>query len=98
MRTVKLRLPASLRELAGGAASVDLDVPMPATVADVLDHLASLHPELERRVRDEQGVVRTHVNVFVGPLNIRDLDGQATPVAGGADVTVLPAISGGGCP
>jgi sulfur-carrier protein len=39
--------------------------------------------------------VRTHVNVFVGEDNVRDIDGLATPVPAGVDVTVLPAVSGG---
>jgi molybdopterin converting factor small subunit len=63
----------------------------------VLDLLAAAHPDVERRVRDEQGRLRAHVNVFVGAENIRDLDHLATEVAPGAEVTILPAVSGGEC-
>ena len=45
------------------------------TVRRTLDALARSHPALERRVRDELGAVRVHVNLFVGADNVRDLDG-----------------------
>lgn len=95
--TVSVRVPASLRSLVGGEAVLAVDVgPAEATVGDVLKRLASEHVALHRRLCDERGNVRTHVNVFVGEDNVRDLDGLATPVPAGADVTVLPAVSGGG--
>jgi molybdopterin converting factor small subunit len=67
----------------------------PVTVGSVLDSLAATHPALERRVRDEAGHTRVHVNLFVDSDNIRDLDGVETVVADGADVSIIPAISGG---
>jgi molybdopterin converting factor small subunit len=65
------------------------------TVGAVLDTLAVEHPPLERRVRDELGRVRVHVNLFVGADNIRDLDGLTTAVSPGTELSIIPAISGG---
>ena len=70
-------------------------MPEPATVAAVLDAVAAAHPAVGRRVRDEAGALRPHVNVFVGPDNFRDLDGVATVVPAGTEVAVLAAVSGG---
>jgi molybdopterin converting factor small subunit len=36
-----------------------------------------------------------HVNLFVGDDNIRDLDGLATVIPAGADLSIIPAVSGG---
>ena len=93
--TVSVRLPAPLRPVAGGRAVLELEVDGSADVAGLLDRLAESHPALERRLRDEQGLLRPHVNVFVGPDNIRDLAQLGTTVPDGAEVTVLPAVSGG---
>jgi molybdopterin synthase sulfur carrier subunit len=93
---VRVRLPTQLRNLAAGASSVVVVVEAtPVTVSSVLDSLAVTHPALERRVRDETGRTRVHVNLFVDADNIRDLDGIDTTVAGGSDVSIIPAISGG---
>ncbi len=93
---VRVRIPTQLRNLAAGASSVDIVVDStPVTVSSVLDSLATTHPALERRVRDETGRTRIHVNLFVDANNIRDLDGVDTTIADGSDVSIIPAISGG---
>ena len=69
------RSPSSVAPTAASADAV--------TVAAVLDALAVVHPALERRVRDELGRTRVHVNLFVGTDNVRDLDGLATPIPPG---------------
>ena len=90
-----VRLASGLRAHAGGAGRAELDVDPPVTVSAVLDALASAHPAVGRRVRDESGALRRHVNVFVDADNIRDLDDLDTLVPDGAEVAVLAAVSGG---
>ena len=92
---ITLRLPGVLREFAGGRSAVAVEVAEPATVADVLDRLATDLPAIERRIRDERGVLRRHVNVFLGDTNIRDVAELDTKVDPGAELTVIPAVSGG---
>ena len=95
---IRVRVPASLRSYAGGKPGVDIDrasLGDTPTVGALLDHLAGTHPDLERRVRDEQRRLRRHVNVFLGDDNIRDLAEQDTFLPVGADVAIIPAVSGG---
>ncbi|MBA3289190.1 MAG: MoaD/ThiS family protein [Acidimicrobiia bacterium] len=96
---VRIRVPTQLRELVAGAAVVEVAVggggDGRATVATVLDRLAAQHPALERRIRDEQGRTRAHVNLFVGSDNVRDRDGPATPIVAGEELSIIPAVSGG---
>jgi sulfur-carrier protein len=94
MRVV-VRLASVLRSHAAGARCVELDLAEPVTVRAVLDELDARLPAIGRRVRDESGALRTHVNVFVGPDNARDRGGVDCPVPRGAEVAVLPAVSGG---
>jgi molybdopterin synthase sulfur carrier subunit len=65
------------------------------TVGAVIDGVAAAHPAIGRRVRDEAGALRRHVNVFIGQDNARDLDGIATVVPPDTEVALLPAVSGG---
>lgn len=93
--SVRVRLAAALQAHAGGAETIDVDLPPPVTVGAVLDAVAETHPAVGRRVRDEAGDLRRHVNVFVGADNARDLDGADTVVPDGSEISVLPAVSGG---
>ena len=92
---VTVRIPGSLRELTGGLRSLPVQVPDAATVGDVLDRLAAHYPELGRRIRDEQGDIRRHVNVFIGDTNVRDTHHCATRAAADSEIIILPSISGG---
>lgn len=93
---VAVRLPGALRELVGGQRQLEVDLDdAHATVGALLDVLAERWPAVERRIRDETGAQRQHVNVFVGEVNIRDGAGQGEPLADGAEVSVIPAVSGG---
>jgi molybdopterin converting factor small subunit len=88
-------LASALRAHAGGAPRLELDLPAPVTVRAVLDAIADAHPAVGRRVRDEEGQLRRHVNVFVGAESLRNLGDVDTIVPEGAEVAVLPAVSGG---
>lgn len=89
-----IHIPAALREFAGGRSTVAIEHG-PAMLNDVLAQLWQAYPGLRDRVITEQGQVRQHINIFVGDENIRYLGGLATRVAADADISIIPAVSGG---
>jgi MoaD family protein len=89
---VLVKIPTQLRAAAGGEAETTLDG---ATVKEVLDGLYERHGELRERISDEDGTLRRFVNVYLAGEDIRFLDGLQTPVADGAELTILPAVAGG---
>jgi MoaD family protein len=89
---VLVKIPTQLRAVAGGEAETILDG---ATVKEVLDGLYARHGELRERISDEDGTLRRFVNVYLAGEDIRFLDGLQTPVADGAELTILPAVAGG---
>ena len=91
---VHFLIPAFLRPYAGGRNRVDLP-DEPATVIDALRALRVHHPGVWDRVLTEEGAVRQHVNVFVGDESIRYTGGLATPVPADAEISIVPAVSGG---
>jgi molybdopterin synthase sulfur carrier subunit len=86
---VIVHLPRSLVTLFPGAER--RMVARGATVAEVIDDLDGQLPGLRNRVVDAGPVLRTHLNVFVAGQRARLED----PVPAGADVHVIPAVSGG---
>ena len=91
--TVVVKIPTQLRAAAGGEAETQIDGA--ATVREVLDGLFDRHAELRVRIADDDGALRRFVNVYLAGEDIRFLDGLATPVADGAELTILPAVAGG---
>ena len=83
-------IPGALRELAGNRAEVRVDG-TPGSIAAALSLLWSECPAVRDRVMTERGEVRPHINIFV--------DGEravlGTPLAAGAEVFIMTAISGG---
>jgi sulfur-carrier protein len=90
--TATLVLPASLRDCAGGSRELAVEG---ATLRDVLDALEERLPVLARRIRDERGSLRPHVQVYVDGTSVRGALDLDTPVVDGAEVFVAPAVSGG---
>jgi molybdopterin converting factor small subunit len=87
-------LPGALRSLAGDRPALEV-TGEPKTVREVFADVRASHPAVWDRVFTEQGELRPHVNVFVGRDDIRWSGGMDTPVSAGAEVTILPAVSGG---
>ena len=92
--TISVLLPAALASYAGGRREITVEGGT-TTIAGLLDRLAVQEPALERRLRDELGRVRRHVNLYVDNVDVRTLEDDQTPVPEGAAVHVLGAISGG---
>jgi len=86
-----VRIPTVLRPQTGGQARVEADG---ATVGEVLRSLVAGNPALEERLL-EDGRIRGYVNVFVDDEDIRYLDGEATVVPAGAEISIMPAVAGG---
>jgi sulfur-carrier protein len=89
---VTVKIPTQLRVVTGGASEASVEG---TTVAEVLDGLFAQFGELRERISDEQGTLRRFVNIYLAGEDIRFLDGVATSVPDGAELTILPAVAGG---
>lgn len=87
-------IPGPLREFAGNRTDIRLDAAS-GTVREALERLWAECPAARDRVMTERGDLRPHVNIFVDGENIRFAGGLDAPVRDGAEVMLLPAISGG---
>ncbi|TCM41012.1 ubiquitin-like small modifier protein 1 [Kribbella sp. VKM Ac-2568] len=93
---VVVKLPTVLRPFAGGVERVEVtSAEAETTVGAVFAALEQEHPALRRRLTDEQGALRRHVNVFLGNDNVRDLDGLGTTLTDGDELLILPSVAGG---
>ena len=91
---VTFQIPGPLRQFTGGRGEVKIAT-SGATLLEVLTDLWTAYPGLRDRVMTEQGRIREHVSVFVGSEHSRDTGGLATPIPAGAEISIVPSVSGG---
>ena len=92
---VLFTIPGPLREFTGNQSGVRVEVEAGASLLQVLQALFVEYPGLRDRVLTEAGQTRQHVNIFVANENVRYTGGLATAIPAGAEVSIVPAISGG---
>ena len=68
---------------------------MTGSLSEALSLLWSEVPAVRDRVLTERGEVRPHINIFVDGESIRDAGGLGTRMRDGAEIFILPALSGG---
>jgi sulfur-carrier protein len=92
---VLFNIPGPLRGFTENRSAVQLGMNDGADVLRALHRLFLAYPGLRDRILTESGEIRQHVNIFVGNENVRYSGGLTTPLPEGAEVSIVPAISGG---
>jgi len=90
MATVKI--PPVLRASVGGEKEVAAEG---GSVGEVLQALASAHPQTQSQLFSAEGELNRYVNVYLNDEDVRVLDGLETTVGEGDTLVILPAMAGG---
>jgi len=88
----KVLIPTPLRQFAGKQDSVVLPG---ARVGDVLSALTTQFPDLKKQIYNDEGKLRSFVNVYVNDEDIRYLSKDSTPVQDADTISIVPSIAGG---
>jgi len=89
---VTVSIPTPLRPFTGGDDSIVL---AGDTVGQVLEDLIARHAGLKRHLMQEDGRLRSFVNLYLNETDIRHLASTQTPVRSGDVLTIVPSIAGG---
>ena len=90
--SVTVRLPGALRDATGGATKLTVSG---ATLREVIADIDRKHPGFAARVLDDDGAIRSYVNVYIGDEDARARGGSGAAVPDGSEVMVIPAMAGG---
>jgi molybdopterin converting factor small subunit len=86
---MRVLIPNQLRSYTGDAPSV---TGAGSTLGELTRDLDRRYPGMRFRIIDEQGRIRQHIRFFVNGMQSFDL---STPLAGGDEVMIVCALSGG---
>ena len=90
--SISIHIPTPLRPYTQGLSTVEV---VGQTVGGALQALTTSFPDLAKHLRDDQGRLRSFVNVYLGEEDIRFQQGEDTPIDSGAELTIVPSIAGG---
>jgi len=88
----KVLIPTPLRQFTGKQDSVNATG---ATVGEVLDALATQFPDLRKQIFNDEGKLRSFINVYLNDEDIRYLSKTNTQAKDGDTVSLVPSIAGG---
>lgn len=90
--TVKVLVPTPLQKFTNGNATIECDA---ANIGQLINVLETAYPGIKDRLCDEAGQPRRFLNFYVNEEDIRFLEGTATKLADGDEVSIVPAVAGG---
>ena len=88
----KILIPTPLRQYTEKKDSVEVNG---STVGELLSSLTSQYGDLRRHLFNDEGKLRSFVNVYLNDEDIRYLSKDATAVKDGDTVSIVPSIAGG---
>src|SRR5262245_9394240 len=88
----KILIPTPLRPYTDKKDAVEADG---GTVGELLADLTRRHSGLKAHLYNEQGKLRSFVNVYVNDEDIRYLQKEQTPVSAADTVSIIPSVAGG---
>ncbi len=88
-----VRIPTPLQKLTKNQAEVKVSS---ANVRELIEDLEKRFPGIKERICGETGKIRRFINIYVNEEDVRFLQQEETPLKDGDEVSIIPAIAGGG--
>jgi adenylyltransferase/sulfurtransferase len=88
----KILIPTPLRQFSDRKDAVEVGG---ATVGEALAALTAAHPDMKQSLFNDEGKLRSFVNVYVNDEDIRFLEKDKTSVSAGDTISIVPSIAGG---
>ncbi len=88
----KVLIPTPLRQFTEQQDAVEVTG---STIGDALNQLTARYPNIKTNLFNDQGKLRSFVNVYVNDEDIRYLDKDETKLEGNETISIVPSIAGG---
>ena len=87
-----IEIPSALQRFVNNRSSVEVPE---GSVKEAIDTLISQHRGLKEHLFDEQGRIRSFVNIYLNDEDIRYEQNLETVVKNGDVIQIVPSIAGG---
>src|SRR3982750_2148413 len=88
----KILIPTPLRPYTDKKEAVEAEG---ATIGELLADLTTKYAGLKAHLYNEQGKLRSFVNVYLNDEDIRYMQKELTPVSAEDTISIIPSVAGG---
>ena len=89
---VRVNVTSVIQKTVGGQRALTAEG---GTIAEVIDDIERRYPGFREQLVDEGGQLHRFVNVYLNDEDVRFMEGAATALSEGDEVSILPALAGG---
>lgn len=90
--SVTVRIPTPLRKVTNGADKAEVEA---GSLSSIMSSLNTQFPGIQERLCNEDGSLRSFVNIYINGEDVRFLDGLSSEANSGDEVSIVPAVAGG---
>ncbi|SRR5712692_6294967 len=92
---VKIIIPTPLRQYTGKQDAIEVQA---KTVGEALSGITRQYADLRRHLYNDEGKLRSFVNIYLNDEDIRYLQKEMTPLQENDVISIVPSIAGGSVP
>lgn len=85
-------IPTALRAYTDNQTSLKVEA---STVGEAIQQLAERFPKLRPHLFNEEGRLRSFINLYLGDEDVRHLQGLDTPLSENDELMIVPSVAGG---
>ncbi len=89
---VRVNVTSVIQKTVGGQRALTAEG---GTIAELIDDIERRYPGFRDQLVDEGGQLHRFVNVYLNDEDVRFMEGAATVLSEGDEVSILPALAGG---
>ena len=90
--SVTIRIPTPLRKVTNGADKAEVEE---GSLSSIMSSLDTQFPGIQGRLCNDDGSLRSFVNIYINGEDVRFLDGLNSEAKSGDEVSIVPAVAGG---
>ena len=90
--SVTVRIPTPLRKVTNGADKAEVEA---GSLSAIMSSLNNQFPGIRERLCNEDGSLRSFVNVYINGEDVRFLEGLNSETKSGDEVSIVTAVAGG---
>ncbi len=90
--SIIIEIPSALQKYTNNQDEVEVNA---TTVGEAFEGLCNEFKDLKTHLYDEEGKIRSFINVYLNDEDIRYADSLATKTQAGDSIQIVPSIAGG---